>query len=129
MQRDFTYIDDIVEGVVRVLDTPAEANPSWSGETPDPGTSYAPYRVFNIGNNQPVGLMDFIRSIEKALGKEATLNMLPIQPGDVPKSWADIQDLIEATDFRPATEIDEGIRRFVEWYLEYYADRDPEASG
>ncbi|WP_456432422.1 NAD-dependent epimerase [Nitratifractor sp.] len=120
MKRDFTYIDDIVEGVVRVIDHPPEGNPDWSGETPDPGSSRAPYKIYNIGNNNPVKLMDFITAIEKAIGKEAQKNLLPIQPGDVPATWADVSDLIEDLGYKPATPVEEGVRRFVEWYREFY---------
>ncbi|HUO84162.1 MAG TPA: NAD-dependent epimerase [Thermoanaerobaculia bacterium] len=120
MKRDFTYIDDIIEGVVRVIDRPATPNSGWSGLSPDPGTSYAPYRIYNIGNHQPVHLMDFIRALEKELGREAKLNLLPLQPGDVRESFADIEDLTRDTGFRPSTPIEVGIRRFVEWYLDYH---------
>ncbi len=120
MQRDFTYIDDIVEGVVRVLDRVPEPDPAWSGDHPDPGTSPAPYRLYNIGNNSPVELMDFIGAIERALGRTAEKNMLPMQPGDVPATYADVASLSEAVGFKPSTPIEEGIRRFVNWYLDYY---------
>ncbi|ABB32555.1 NAD-dependent epimerase/dehydratase [Geobacter metallireducens RCH3] len=120
MQRDFTYIDDIVEGVMRVMDRTAEPNPSWSGDHPDPGTSYAPYRIYNIGNNSPVELLTFIETIEKCIGKPAEKNFLPIQAGDVPATYADVDDLMNDVGFKPATPIGEGIRRFVEWYREYY---------
>ncbi|ACF12194.1 NAD-dependent epimerase/dehydratase [Chlorobaculum parvum NCIB 8327] len=120
MQRDFTYIDDIIEGVVRVIDNPAKSNPNWSGQNPDPGTSSAPYRVYNIGNNEPVRLLDFIEAIEKALGKTIEKNMLPIQPGDVPSTYADVTDLVEELGYRPATPVQEGINRFVAWYREFF---------
>jgi UDP-glucuronate 4-epimerase len=120
MKRDFTYIDDIVEGVIRVTDNTAQPNPQWSGADPDPGTSAAPYRVYNIGNNQPVELMDFIGAIEKAIGKEAQKNMLPMQAGDVPATFADVDDLIADVDFKPATSIETGIQNFVDWYRTYY---------
>ncbi len=120
MQRDFTYIDDIVEGLVRVIDHPPKGNPDWSGKHPDPGSSRAPYKIYNIGNNNPVKLMDFITAIEKAIGKEAKKNMLPIQPGDVPATYADVSDLIEDLGYKPATPIQEGIDRFVAWYREFY---------
>jgi UDP-glucuronate 4-epimerase len=120
MKRDFTYIDDIVEGVVRIMDRIPEVNPGWDGKAPDPGTSFSPYRIYNIGNNSPVGLMEFISTIEKCLGNEAKKNFLPMQPGDVPETYADIDDLMQAVGFKPATPIDEGIRRFVEWYKKYY---------
>ncbi|MEX0791515.1 MAG: NAD-dependent epimerase [Pirellulaceae bacterium] len=120
MQRDFTYVDDIVEGVIRVADQPAQPNPNWNSDNPDPGTSRAPYRIYNIGNNQPVELMRFIGAIEQALGQEAKKNYLPMQAGDVPATFADVDDLTEAVGFRPATPIEDGINRFVAWYREYY---------
>lgn len=120
MQRDFTYVDDIVEGIVRLLQKRATANPQWLSDAPDPGTSPAPYRLFNIGNNQPVALMDFIGSIEKALGKTAKKDLLPLQPGDVPATYADIDALSDYVDYRPATTIEHGIDQFVHWYREYY---------
>jgi len=120
MRRDFTYIDDIVEGVVRVLDRRAEPNLNWDGKLPDPGTSKAPWRIYNIGNNNPVELMDFIQAIEDALGKKAKKNMMSIQPGDMLETYADIDTLIEETDFKPTTSIHEGIQSFVSWYREYY---------
>jgi UDP-glucuronate 4-epimerase len=119
MQRDFTYIDDIVEGVVRVMDKTATPNPDWNGATPDPGTSSAPYRLFNIGNNNPVMLTEFIAAIEKALGKTAERELLPMQPGDVAATYANIDDLIEAVDYRPQTPIQVGIDNFIAWYLEH----------
>ena len=120
MQRDFTYVDDIVEGLVRVIDNPPKGNPDWSGKHPDPGSSKAPYKIYNIGNNNPVKLMDFIEAIEKAIGKEAKKNLLPIQPGDVPATYADVSDLIEDLGYKPATPIKEGIENFVKWYKEFY---------
>ena len=120
MRRDFTYIDDIVEGVVRVVDRPASPNPDWNGERPDPGSSAAPYRLYNIGNNQPVELMHLIEVLEAALGKAAVKNFLPIQPGDVPATYADVDALIDDVGFKPATPIAEGVRRFVAWYREFY---------
>ena len=120
MQRDFTYIDDIVEGIIRTLDHPATANPSWSGETPDPGTSSAPARVYNIGNHQPVELLHFIEVLEQALGKKAEKILLPLQQGDVPATYADVEDLTHDVGFKPATPIEEGIPRFVKWYREFY---------
>jgi UDP-glucuronate 4-epimerase len=119
-RRDFTYIDDIVEGVVRVLDRPAPPNPDWNGALPDPGTSAAPWRVYNIGNNRPVELMDYIAALEKALGRKATMEMLPLQPGDVPDTYADVTDLVAQFDYRPATPVDTGIARFVAWYRDYF---------
>ena len=121
MRRDFTYIDDIVEGVVRVLDRPAQSNPDWSGDQPDPGTSSAPYRVYNIGNNSPVELMHLIGTLEQALGKAAIKNFMPIQPGDVPATWANVDDLSADVGFRPETPIEVGVQKFVDWYLEYYS--------
>jgi len=119
-KRDFTYIDDIVEGVIRTLDKVAEPNPQWSSDKPDSATSYAPYRLYNIGNNQPVELMYFIETLEKCLGKEAEKNYLPLQPGDVPATYADIDALNADVGFRPATPIEQGIDQFVAWYREYY---------
>jgi UDP-glucuronate 4-epimerase len=120
MKRDFTYIDDIVEGVVRLIDKVPESNPGWSGDDPDSATSYAPYRLYNIGNNNPVELMKFIGVLEDCLGRKAKKNLLPLQPGDVPETYADVDDLAEDVGFKPATPIEEGIRKFVEWYREYY---------
>ena len=120
MQRDFTYIDDIVEGIMRVADRTASQDPGWNGQSPNPGTSFAPYRLYNIGNNQPVELLYFVETIEKYLGKTAVKNLLPLQPGDVPATFADVDDLTADTGFKPATSIEEGIMRFVEWYQEYY---------
>ncbi len=120
MQRDFTYIDDIVEGVIRVADNVPKADLKWSGDRPDPGTSRAPYRIYNIGNNNPVELMRFIEVLEKALGKEAAKNLLPLQLGDVPATYADVDDLIRDVGFKPATSIENGIKRFVEWYKDYF---------
>jgi UDP-glucuronate 4-epimerase len=120
MQRDFTYVDDIVEGVVRVIDSPPAGNPDWTGQSPDPGTSSAPYRVYNIGNSKPVKLLDFIEAIEDALGKRAVKNFLPMQPGDVPATWADVSDLAADFGYQPSTPVEEGIRRFVEWYRGYF---------
>jgi len=120
MRRDFTYIDDIVEGIVRVVDKIAQPNPIWSGDAPDPGTSYAPYKNYNIGNNNPVELMRFIEVLEEALGKKAKKNLLPMQPGDVPATYADVDDLMRDVGFKPATSIEDGIKRFVDWYRGYY---------
>jgi len=119
MVRDFTYIDDIVEGVVRVLDKPATAHNGFDTAIPDPATSNAPYRVFNIGNSQPTPLLDYIGAIEKALGKTAIKNFLPMQPGDVPATSADTSELEKWVGFKPSTQVEEGVRRFVEWYLDY----------
>ena len=120
MRRDFTYVDDIVEGVVRVIDSPPSGNPKWSGKTPDPSCSKAPYKIYNIGNSSPVELMDFIQAIEQALGKQAQKNMLPIQPGDVPATWADVTGLVEDMDYQPDTTIQDGVERFIAWYKEFY---------
>jgi UDP-glucuronate 4-epimerase len=120
MRRDFTYIDDIIEGVVRVLDKIPQPNPEWSGYKPDPGTSSAPYRIYNIGNNNPVELMHFIEVLEECLGKKATKNFLPIQPGDVPVNFADIEDLERDVGFKPSTPVEVGIPRFVDWYRSYF---------
>ena len=121
-RRDFTYIDDIVEGVIRVLDQPAQPNPNWSGSKPDSGTSKAPWRVYNIGNNSPVELMDYIAALENMLGKKAQLEMLPLQPGDVPDTYADVDDLVEQFNYKPVTQVNEGICMFVEWYLDYHRE-------
>ena len=120
MRRDFTYIDDIVEGVIRTLDRPATPNQAWSGDRPDPGTSSAPARIYNIGNHQPIELLRFVGVLEKALGKKAVKKLLPIQPGDVPETYADVEDLTRDVGFAPATPIEEGIGRFVQWYREFY---------
>jgi len=120
MRRDFTYIDDIVEGLVRVIKNPAKPNKKWTGKDPDPGTSVAPYRIYNIGSNKPVLLMDFIETIEKYLGKEAKKNFLPLQPGDVPASHADVKDLINDFGYSPGTSIQQGIKNFLEWYIDFY---------
>lgn len=121
MQRDFTYIDDIVEGVVRALDRPAQPDPRWSGDQPDPSGSNAPYRLYNIGNHQPVPLLRFIEVLEQTLGVKAEKRLLPLQPGDVPATYADVEDLTRDVGFTPATSIETGIARFVQWYREYYA--------
>lgn len=120
MRRDFTYIDDIVEGVMRTLDNTARPNPQWNGDQPDPGTSNAPYRLYNIGNNNPVELMHLIETLEKALGRTAEKNLLPIQPGDVPATYADVDDLSRDVGFKPSTSIEEGVGRFVAWYRGYF---------
>ncbi|ACH37884.1 UDP-galacturonate 4-epimerase [Citrifermentans bemidjiense Bem] len=120
MQRDFTFVDDIVEGVSRVIDSVPPGEAGWSGATPDPGTSYAPYKIYNIGNNNPVELLRFIEVLEKALGKEAQKNLLPIQAGDVPATYADVDDLMRDVGFKPATSIEDGIARFVAWYRDFY---------
>ncbi len=120
MLRDFTYIDDIVEGVVRVIDNPAKANPAWSGQAPDPSSSSAPWKVYNIGNNNPVQLMDFIEAIERALGMKIKKNLMPLQAGDVPATYADVSDLVEDLHYQPATPVQVGIDRFVAWYREFF---------
>ena len=127
MRRDFTYIDDIVEGVMRVMDHGPQPNPAWSGANPDPGTSSCPYKIYNIGNNQPVELMHFIATLENCLGRAAKKEMAPMQPGDVPETYADVDDLERDVGFRPRTPIEEGISRFVEWYCAYYGVRCPAA--
>ena len=119
-RRDFTYIDDIVEGVIRVLNRPAPLNTEWNGDTPDPGSSKAPWRVYNIGNNSPVKLMDYIAALESALGVKAQMKMLQLQLGDVPDTYADVQDLVEQFHYRPATPVSDGIMRFVDWYRCYF---------
>ena len=120
MQRDFTYIDDIVEGVVRVMNTVPLADPEWSSDRPNPSTSCVPYKLYNIGNNQPVALMEFVGAIEKAIGKKALKEYLPLQAGDVPATYADVNDLIKDTGFKPSTPIAEGIQNFIDWYRDYY---------
>lgn len=122
MERDFTYVDDIVNGIWRMTGKPPESDAGWNPESPDPATSSAPYRVYNIGNSKPVKLLDFIYAIEKYTGKKAIMDMQPIQPGDVEKTWADVDDLINNFDYKPDTSIDDGIRRFIEWYKDYYKD-------
>lgn len=128
MKRDFTYIDDIVEGVMRVMEKVPEPDPLWSGDSPDTSSSYAPYKLYNIGNNHPVELMTFIETLESCLGKKAQKNFLPIQPGDVPATYADVDDLVRDVGFKPSTSIEEGIGKFVEWYNDYYLSKDYQAS-
>jgi UDP-glucuronate 4-epimerase len=125
MQRDFTYIDDIVEGIIRVTDKPATPNSDWDAASPDPGTSSAPYRLYNIGNNNPVSLMDFIGAIEKALGKTAEKEFLPMQPGDVAATYADIDALIDSIDYHPQTPVQDGINNFIAWYLKHMHKEKP----
>jgi UDP-glucuronate 4-epimerase len=120
MQRDFTYVDDIVESLVRLGDRPAAPNPSWDGDAPDPSSSLAPYRIYNIGNHTPVKLMDVIEILERELGRKAIRNLLPMQPGDVPATWADVEDLARDVGFAPKTPIETGIKRFVAWFREYH---------
>ena len=119
-RRDFTYVDDIVEGVVRTLDRVATPNTAWSGDSPDPGTSLAPYRLYNIGSNRPVELLRYIEVLEDCLGRRASKELLPMQPGDVPDTYANVDDLMNDTGYRPATPIETGIARFVDWYRDYY---------
>ena len=121
MLRDFIYIDDIVEGVVRVIDNIPTPNPQWNGKNPDPHSSKAPYKIYNIGNNNPVKLMDFIEAIEKEVGKTAQKNMLPLQPGDVPATYANVNDLVSELNYKPNTSIQAGIKNFVKWYREFFA--------
>jgi len=120
MIRDFTYIDDIVEGVIRAIDRTARPDPAWTGDSPDPATSYAPYRIYNIGNNQPVELMRYIETLEKCLGKKARIDMLPMQDGDVPATSANVESLEKDVGFRPRTSVEQGVSRFVDWYKSYH---------
>ena len=120
MLRDFTYIDDIVEGIIRVIDNPAKSNPSWNPKKPDPSSSSAPYKVYNIGNNSPVKLMSFIEAIESKLGFKINKKLMPIQPGDVPATYADASQLISDLDYSPATPIEFGIDKFIDWYLDFF---------
>lgn len=120
MERDFTYIDDIVESITRLIPKTPQPSEEWSGKDPDPSTSFAPYRLFNIGNSSPVHLMDFIGEIENQLGITAEKKMMPMQPGDVPRTWADVEDLFEYTGYRPRVNIEEGIKKFIDWYKSYY---------
>lgn len=126
-RRDFTFVDDIVEGVIRTMDNTAQPNDDWDAADPDPGTSSAPYRIYNIGNQQPVELMDYIGAIEKCLGKTAEKNLLPLQPGDVPDTWADTSDLAEDVGYQPSTPVEVGVRKFIDWYLDYYQDELPQS--
>ena len=118
--RDFTYIDDIVDGIIKTLDNPASSNPKWNSNLPDPANSIAPWCVYNIGNNKPVELMDYIKALEEALGKKAKINFLPLQPGDVPDTYADANNLKEKFNYKPSTTVTEGVTKFVEWYKKYY---------
>ncbi|KAF0284012.1 NAD-dependent epimerase [Spiribacter roseus] len=119
-QRDFTFVEDIAEGVIRACDQPATGNPDWDSNAPDPATSAAPWRLFNIGNNQPVQLLDYIRVLEECLGRRAEMQMRPLQPGDVPDTWASADDLKDAVGYQPSTPVETGVRRFVDWYRDYY---------
>ena len=121
-KRDFTYIDDIVEGLIRVIDNPATPNPDWSGDDSDPGTSSAPWRVYNIGNNNPVELMDYIEALENSLGIDSEKELLPLQPGDVPDTYADVDDLVSKFSYKPQMNITEGVDIFVKWYKGYYSE-------
>jgi UDP-glucuronate 4-epimerase len=121
MQRDFTYVDDIVEGIVRVLDNPPIANSLWTGKQPDPSSSVAPYKIYNIGNSNPVKLLAFIEAIEKSIGKKAIKNFLPLQNGDVPATWADVEDLDNSLGYKPETNVNDGIKNFINWYKQYYS--------
>jgi UDP-glucuronate 4-epimerase len=125
MERDFTYVDDIVEGIYRLVPKPPAPNPKWNGNNPDPSTSFAPYRLFNIGNSSPVKLMDFIGEIENQLEIKAKKKMLPMQPGDVPQTWANVDDLFEYIDFKPQVSVEEGISQFIDWYKEYFHSETP----
>jgi len=122
MKRDFTYIDDVVEGIVKVLDKPAEPDPTWTGKDPKPNTSQAPYRIYNIGNSSPVNLMDFIEAIEETLGKKAKKNFLPLQKGDVPATWADVEDLETSFGYKSTAKVEDGVKKFVEWYKNFYCE-------
>ena len=124
-RRDFTYVDDIAGGVVAALDRIAAPDPAWDGDNPDPATSKAPYRLYNIGNNRPVELMRYIEVLESCLGRKAEKNLLPLQVGDVPDTWADAEDLVRDVGYRPSTPVETGVAKFVEWYLDYYRDGGP----
>ncbi len=119
-KRDFTYVDDIVEGIFKIINKPAVPNKEWDSSSPDPGTSFAPWRVYNIGNSKPVELMEYINAVEKALNKKAKLNLLPLQPGDVIETYADVDDLIQNFSYKPSTSIEEGVKNFIDWYINYY---------
>ena len=119
-RRDFTYVDDIVEGVIRVLNVPASPNPNWNANTPDPGSSKAPWRIYNIGNNSPVELLDYIRAIEEALGVKADKELLPIQPGDVPDTYADVDDMVKEFGYKPSMNVKQGVKNFVDWFKDYH---------
>jgi UDP-glucuronate 4-epimerase len=120
MKRDFTYIDDIVEGISRIVPAVAKPNTQWNGASPDPATSFAPYKIYNMGNNNPVELVRFIEVIENKLGRKAIKKLMPIQEGDVPETYADVDDLIRDVNFKPSTPIEVGVGKFVEWYLDYH---------
>ncbi|MGB6116886.1 MAG: NAD-dependent epimerase/dehydratase family protein, partial [Mesorhizobium sp.] len=118
--RDFTYVEDIAEGVIRASDAVAQPNPDWDGDNPDPATSRAPFRIYNIGNNNPVRLSEYISALEEALGRKAERKLLPLQPGDVPDTFADVSDLVSQLGYKPSTPVAVGVRRFVDWYLDFY---------
>ena len=120
MSRDFTYVDDIVEGLKRVIASPPIGNSNWTGKKPDPSSSPSPYKIYNIGNNNPVKLLDFIDAIESAISKKAKMNLMPIQPGDVPATWANVDDLIKDFGYKPNTPIQEGVNKFIGWYKNFY---------
>ena len=120
MKRDFTYVDDIAEGIVRVIDHPSKPNKDWKGNAPDPSSSVAPYKIYNIGNSKPVELMDFVGAIEKTLDRKAKKNFMPIQAGDVPNTWADVSNLFKDFDYMPNTSVDTGVKKFVEWYMDFF---------
>jgi UDP-glucuronate 4-epimerase len=124
-RRDFTYVGDIAQGVVRACDRVAPPNRDWDSDAPDPASAQGPYRLYNIGNNEPVELLKYIRTLEECLGRKAEMNLLPLQPGDVPDTWADVDDLTRDVGYTPATPVEVGIRSFVDWYLEYYRDGEP----
>jgi UDP-glucuronate 4-epimerase len=128
-KRDFTFVDDIAEGVVRACERIAAPDPAWNIDAPDPATSRAPFRIYNIGNNSPVELLRYIEVLEDCLGVKAQKNLLPLQPGDVPDTYADIDDLVRDVGYRPTTTVESGVRRFVDWYLEYYADESRALRG
>ncbi|KPK10406.1 MAG: capsular biosynthesis protein CpsI [Acidithiobacillales bacterium SG8_45] len=127
-RRDFTYIDDIVEGVIRTLDKVPASNPDWSGDDPDSATSLSPYRLYNIGNNSPVELMHYIEVLETCLGKKAEQNLLPLQPGDVPDTYANVEDLVNDMGYKPETSVEDGVSRFVDWYLDFYKKMDAKSA-
>jgi UDP-glucuronate 4-epimerase len=127
-RRDFTYVDDIVQGVVAALDQVAAVNPRWNSDTPDPASSNAPYKIYNMGNQRPVELLRYIEVLEQCLGKRAQKNMLPMQPGDLPDTWADVEALAHDVGYRPSTDLESGVKQFVEWYLEYYHPQNPRVS-
>jgi UDP-glucuronate 4-epimerase len=124
-QRDFTYIDDIVEGVAAAVDHVAAPDPAWNSDTPDPATGAAPYKIYNIGNQRPVALLRYIDVLERCLGRQARKNLLPLQPGDLPDTWADVEALARDVGYRPGTDLETGVKRFVDWYLQYYGEASP----